>query len=331
MTSSTSETRLGEFELIRSLFTPLSRNLPGAVGLTDDVATLAPREGHEIVLKADAIVEDVHFLKSDPPGSIARKALRVNLSDFAAKSAEPVAYLMTIALPDWVGQRWLEDFAKGLEEDQSTFGVALAGGDTVRTPGALTIAITLTGFVPAGGIIRRAGASPGDLVFVTGTIGDAAGGLELLRMNAPSRSAWQDELVARYRLPEPRLSFGRRLRGLASASLDVSDGLIADLGHIADVSRVRIEINAMCVPISNMLQQLWGFGAEPIARAVTAGDDYEIAFTAPASRRSEVEAAALAAHTPVTEIGSVTAGEGVVLLTRDSTQIPLSRKGYTHF
>jgi thiamine-monophosphate kinase len=331
MTSSSSDRRPGEFDLIRELFAPLSRGLPGARELQDDVATIDCPAGHETVLKADAIVEDVHFLKVDPARSIAKKALRVNLSDFAAKGADPHAYLLVLALPDWINGAWLEEFAQGLAEDQAEFGIMLAGGDTVRTPGALTIAVTLTGFVPEGQTIRRAGAKPGDIVWVTGTIGDAAGGLELLRANLSASADWQETLISRYRVPSPRLAFGRALRGVADASLDVSDGLMADLGHIAGVSGVRIEIDASRVPLSEEFGRFYGCSDSSVVRAATAGDDYEIAFVTESGKRARVEALSVQTGTRVTEIGRVTTGAGVVLLDDAGREIPVARRGFTHF
>jgi thiamine-monophosphate kinase len=331
MTSSTSNIRLGEFELIHKLFAPLSRELPGAFELADDVAVLPVPEGHELVLKTDAVVEGVHFHTSDPPETIAKKALRVNISDFAAKGASPRVYLLALALPNSLDMAWLEDFARGLAEDQEEFGVILAGGDTVGTPGALTIAVMMSGFVPRGSVIRRNGAAPGDIVYVTGTLGDAGGGLELLKTESLKRTDWEAELIARFRVPHPRLAFGQGLRGLASASLDVSDGLIADLGHIADVSHVRIEIFAERIPVSQALRQLCGEGLPAVVRAATAGDDYEIAFTASPRHRVAIHETATRTNTCVAEIGRVAVGEGAVLLDAHGDEISLARRGYTHF
>lgn len=328
MTNSSSE-RPGEFELIAELFAPLAKSASGAFGLLDDAAFIAPPPGQSLVVTVDAVVEGVHFLADDPPGAIAKKALRVNLSDLAAKGAEPCGYLLALVLPEAKGMDWLRGFAKGLEEDQAEFAVPLLGGDTTATPGPLTISITAFGWVPGNTMIRRAGAVPGDLVFVSGTVGDAGAGLALLKGQA--RVARSPSLVTRYRLPEPRLALGRELRGIASAGLDVSDGLIADLGHIAEVSKVRIAVDAAAVPRSAPLRALWGDGSEAIVRAVSAGDDYEIAFTAPAAKREAVMAAAARVGVPVTEIGRVQAGAGVVLLDENGREIPVTRAGYTHF
>lgn len=323
--------RPGEFALIARLFAPLAKGVPGAFALADDVAVLEPLAGHDVVLKTDSLIEGVHFLRDDPANMVAQKALRRALSDLAAKGAAPSVYLLALALPSWPDMGWLEAFANGLAEDQESFGISLAGGETNATPGPLTITVTALGQVPRGKLIRRLGASPGDVVFVTGTIGDAGAGLALAthRDNAPGNAA-RDFLLSRYLLPLPRLSLGLALRGIASAALDVSDGLLADLAHIADVSQVRIEIDAADIPLSPALREMSG-GNEAIARAATAGDDYEIAFTARPSKREAIHEVAARAGTAVTAIGRVRAGEGVVLLDEAGREIPAARKGYTHF
>jgi len=318
---------LGEFALIAELFAPLARNAPGAFGLLDDAATIAPPAGHELVVTTDALVEGVHFLPGDPPDQIAKKALRVNLSDLAAKGATPLGYLMALMLPETAAMTWLRQFAHGLGEDQEEFGLSLLGGDTTATPGPLSVAITAMGFVPAGKMIRRAGAAVGDSVFVSGTVGDAGAGLACLKGEAAPDAL----LIARYRLPTPRLKLGRALRGIASAGLDVSDGLLADLGHIADVSRVRIAVVARAVPRSAAFTALCGDNTQAVIRAATAGDDYELAFTTPAERKADVQAAARAAGVAISEIGWVEARSGLALLDERGEEIPVSRRGFTHF
>jgi thiamine-monophosphate kinase len=289
---------------------------------------LPARADHDLVVTTDALVEGVHFLADDPPDSIAKKALRANLSDLAAKGAEPAGYLLALTLPARISMSWLEAFARGLGEDQRTFAVPLLGGDTTATPGPLTLAITAMGYVPVGALIRRAGAKAGDGVYVSGTIGDAGGGLALLKGGKSDINA-AGELIDRYRLPSPRLALGRALQGVASAALDVSDGLIADLSHIAEVSRVRITVEAGRIPRSPALRALWGDTAEAIVRAATAGDDYEIAFTSSSERRV-VEAAKLAG-VGVTRIGRVEEGSGVALLDSSGREIAVARAGFTHF
>jgi thiamine-monophosphate kinase len=324
--------RLGEFAMIAKLFAPLAAKAEGAFGLLDDVATLRLPEGQELVAKVDAIVESVHFLRQDPADLIARKALRVNLSDLAAKGAEPMGYLLSLSVASWCDDDWLARFAAGLAEDQEYYGIALLGGDTTSTPGPLTLSITALGTIAAGRTIRRAGAKPGDCVFVSGSIGDAAAGLAILSgAGAALSEADRAAVIARYRLPEPRLDLGRRLIGLASAALDVSDGLIADLGHIAEVSQVRICVDGPLIPLSLPFANLWGRGTDAVRRAATAGDDYEIAFTAPEAARSAIAAAAKDTGIKVREIGRVEAGEGVVLLDEQGKPVPIERAGFTHF
>jgi thiamine-monophosphate kinase len=331
MTSSSSD-RPGEFALIARLFAPLSDSAPGAFGLTDDAAVVSPPPGEEFVVTTDALVEGVHFLREDPPESIAKKSLRMNLSDLAAKGAAPMAYLLALSLPDRIDMAWLEAFARGLCEDQRAYGIQLIGGDTTRTPGPLTLAITAMGSIPRGTMIRRSGAQAGDVVFISGTIGDAGGGLAILKGEGGSiPDAHRAALIARYREPSPRVTLGLALRGIASASLDVSDGLLADLGHIAETSQVRIAVDAMRIPLSPALSACWGDDQSVRIRAATAGDDYEIAFTAPEANRSVVLKAASDAGVPVTPIGRVEAGHGVVLLDARGRDIAVPRKGFTHF
>ena len=319
--------KLGEFELISRFFAPLATDA-GAFGLTDDACLLKQNALYDLAVTTDALIEGVHFLICDPPNLIARKALRVNLSDLAAKGAQPIGYLLALSLTHGVDEAWLEAFAGGLALDQKQFAVALLGGDTTATPGPLTLAVTALGHVPAGGMIRRAGAKPGDGVFVSGTIGDAGAGLAILKGELKG-GAGAEFLIGRYRLPTPRLGLGVELRGVATAALDVSDGLLGDLAHIAEVSNVRIAIEAARIPLSPALRASYGGGVEAVVRASTSGDDYEIAFTAP----SEADAldAGRRAGVTVTRIGRAQAGEGVALVDTVGNEIPVSRPGYTHF
>jgi thiamine-monophosphate kinase len=322
---------VSEFELIAELFAPLA-TAPGAFGLTDDAAVIEAPEGHELVLTTDALVEGVHFFATDPPDLIAKKALRANLSDLAAKGSMPLGYLMALSIPSKRGMPWLRAFARGLGEDQQAYGISLFGGDTTATPGPLTIAITAFGCVPSGGMPQRRGAQIGDRVFVSGTVGDAGGGLVCLRGEGRGIPAEAREyLVRRFQLPEPRTKLGQLLRDLVSASLDVSDGLLADLGHIAAASGVRISVEAERLPLSAALLAFWPDTRERLIRAATAGDDYEIAFTTPVAERERVIEAAAEAGVSVTEIGRIEAGESVVLLDAKGQEIPVARPGYVHF
>jgi thiamine-monophosphate kinase len=278
------------------------------------------------------LVEGVHFLRDDPADLVARKSLRVNLSDLAAKGATPKNYLLGLSIGPWIGDEWLARFAAGLAEDQKRFAITLSGGDTTASSGPLMVSITALGTVPAGRMIRRKGARPRDAVFVTGSIGDAGAGLAVLKGEGVGLSDFnRAALISRYQLPEPRVSLGRQLIGVASSALDVSDGLIADLGHIAEVSAVRIAVDAAKVPLSAATRALWGQGQEAVLRAATSGDDYEIAFTAPASARSRLEELSRTSGVAISEIGRVEAGSGVHLLDEKGKPIPVPRAGFTHF
>jgi thiamine-monophosphate kinase len=324
--------RLGEFAMIAKLFAPLAAKDPGAFALTDDAATMQVPSDQDLVLKTDMLVEGVHFLRDDPADLIARKALRVNLSDLVAKGAVPRRYLLSLSIGPWIGDEWLARFAAGLADDQKRFAITLSGGDTTASPGPLMVSITALGTVPAGKLIRRKGARPRDAVFVTGTIGDAGAGLAVLKGEGVGLSDFnRAALISRYQLPEPRVAFGPQLLGIASSALDVSDGLLADLGHIAEVSAVRIAIDAAKIPVSSATQALWGHGQETIVRAATSGDDYEIAFTAPTSARARIEELSRTSGVSVTEIGRVEGGSGVHLLNDKGRTIPVPRAGFTHF
>ena len=316
---------LSEFQLIEEVFAPLATS-KAALGLKDDVAVLHAQAGKDLIIKTDTIVESVDFFSNDPASTVAKKALRINLSDLAAKGAIPIGYLLTLALRNDVRMSWLRNFARGLAEDQRKFKISLLGGDMSSTPGPLTISIAAFGYVPSGSAILRGGAQQDDLVFVSGSIGDSGGGLEGLK-----RKIKRPTLIDRFRVPEPRVRLGPKLRGIASAALDVSDGLIADLGHIADVSKVHIAVRASQVPMSGALRKAWGSDDRAVLRAATAGDDYEIAFTAPRAKRAKVTAMAKSAGVPVTEIGWVMKGRGVSLLNEQGRPISVKRAGYTHF
>lgn len=322
----------GEFAMIEEIFAPLAASAPGALGLKDDAASCALTPGQEMVVTADALVEGVHFLRDDLPALIARKALRANLSDLAAKGAAPEGYLITISIAPWVDADWLKDFAAGLSVDQKEFGIALIGGDTTATPGPLTLSITALGSVPRGSMLRRGGAGLGDLVFVTGTIGDAGAGLAIMQADGDDLpEADRNYLVRRYLLPEPRLFFGGLLKGLATSSLDVSDGLVADLGHIASASGVGLSIEATQIPLSSALVKYSGTREKAVLSAASSGEDYEIAFTAPSSLRQPLEAAASEVGVTITEIGRVEAGAGVRLLDESGQALKLEKSGFTHF
>jgi thiamine-monophosphate kinase len=323
--------KTGEFERIATFFAPLAAGFPGALGLTDDAAILRPAEGAELVVTTDTIVAGVHYIGDEPPGLVAQKLLRVNLSDLAAKGARPVAYTLNIALPPELEDAWLERFCAGLAADQQRFGIALAGGDSVATPGPVTLTITAFGEIAAGGMLRRSGARPGDRIYVSGTIGDGALGLKVLRGRLAGIAASQrDALVERYRLPQPRVACGARLVGIAHAAMDISDGLVADLGHIADMSGVAAVVEAASVPLSTAAAAALEIEPEMRDAVRGGGDDYALLFTAPPDAASSFAALAAELGLPLTAIGRIEAGRGVRVVDAAGAEIALARAGYTH-
>jgi thiamine-monophosphate kinase len=328
----TKDQPLDEFALIARIFAPLAAGDPNAFGLLDDAAIIAPRPGEDLVVKTDGLVAGVHFFAGDPPDAIAQKLLRVNLSDLAAKGARPHGYVLTAAFPQDVSLAWLEGFAAGLKADQAEFGLHLLGGDTMATPGPLTLSLTALGHVPQGTMIRRAGAKPGDAIYVTGTVGDAGLGLASLKKEALGLSEADTVFVReRYLRPRPRLSFGQALRGLAHAALDVSDGVIADLQHLADVSAVRARLELAALPLSPAAARWAGGGSDRLLRLAAAGDDYEILFAAPPEAASRLVAKAARSATAIARIGTVEAGAGVEVRGPDGRALPAGRGGYRHF
>jgi thiamine-monophosphate kinase len=324
------ERPLGEFERIARFFAPLAA--PGALGLRDDVALIDGPPGQQYVLKTDAIVEGVHFLSADPAREVAQKLLRVNLSDLAGKGATPVGYLLVTALPPACDVAWLEAFAAGLAADQAAFGIGLLGGDSVATSGPVTLSVAAIGKVAAGRAVLRRGARPGDLVHVSGTLGDAALGLEVLSGGQRALDPEHREfLIRRYRLPEPRLALGQRLAGIAHAMMDISDGLVADLGHLCAASEVAAVIETAKLPLSSAARA--AFAADPARRiaALAGGDDYELLFAAPAGATAALAALAHELGVALTAIGRIEAGHGVTVLDETGAAIALPVAGYQHF
>ena len=326
----------GEDRLIARHFKPLART-KGAFGLLDDVAAITPPAGCDLVLTVDGIVGGVHFFPDDPADLIARKALRVNLSDLAAKGAKPLGFLLTLALPKHAGDRWLMRFAHGLGSDADRFGCPLLGGDTVRTPGPVTISITAFGAVPRGTMVRRNGARAGDRVLVTGTIGDAALGL-LLRHDRKNAARWglnrarHNHLTARYLVPEPPDNIAVAVRKYASAAMDVSDGLVGDLAKLCRASGVTASIEAARVPLSRAAQTALTNAPALLATILTGGDDYQVLATVPARKVAAFRKAASAAGVAVTDIGTVAAGTGVPrFLGEDGKPLAFVHASFSHF
>ncbi|CAN5191452.1 thiamine-phosphate kinase [soil metagenome] len=322
----------GEDDLIARYFRPLATD-PGAFGLIDDAALLK-QCGEDLVVTTDAIVEGVHFLPSDPPDTLARKALRVNLSDLAAKGATPAGFVLTLALRE-ARDEWLAPFAHALGEDAVMFGCSVLGGDTVSTPGPLMISITAFGRAPPGRMVRRDGAKAGDRIVVTGTIGDAALGLRILKgqiagagLDAPSR----EFLIQRFRVPQPRNALAVAIRDHASAAMDVSDGLAGDLAKLGVASRVSAAVEIAAIPLSDPARALLAKGQTDIETLVAGGDDYEVVCTVPEKRWESFIAAARQAGIHVSSIGRIEAGQ-VAHRFLDATGVPLAlqRLSYSHF
>ena len=325
----------GEDRLIARYFRPLATH-PGALGLSDDAATLTPPPGCDVVLKTDAVVGGVHFFADDPPELIAKKALRVNLSDLAAKGASPAGFLLSLVLPETVDANWLDAFARGLGEDAHAYGCPLMGGDTDRTSGPLTVAIAAFGTLPTGSMVRRGGARPGERVIVTGTIGDAALGLQL-RRDPQAAARWRLDprqsahLLERYLLPRPRNALALALRQHATAAMDVSDGLVGDLGKLCAVSGVRADIEIERVPLSEAARTAVAGEASLIETALTGGDDYEVVATVAPGAMAALAAAAEAAGVALTEIGTVAEGRGARFLDRAGNALLFKQPSFSHF
>jgi thiamine-monophosphate kinase len=323
-----------EERLIARYFRPLA-TAPGAFGLTDDAAIVTPPPGCDLVLTTDGVIAGVHFFPDDPPDDVARKVLRMNLSDLAAKGAAPLGFLLSVALPATVDEAWIAGFAAGLGADAALYGCPLLGGDTDRTPGPISVSVTAFGAVPHGAMVRRATAKPGDCVAVTGTIGDAALGL-MLRRDAGRAALWgltdamSDHLKRRYALPQPRNALAEVVLHRAAAAMDVSDGLAGDLAKLCRASGVAAEVDVASVPLSAAARA--AIAAEPalIETVLSGGDDYEILVTLAAENAEAFIEEARKAGTPATVIGAISEGQGARFL-RDGEAMTFARPAYSHF
>ena len=326
--------RPSEDELIARFFAPLAGE--GGLGLAEDAALLRPALGHDLVLTADGVAAGVHFLPDDPPASVARKALGVNLSDLAAKGAEPVGFLLTLALPDDWTEAWLTGFSQGLGQAAEASRCPLLGGDTVRANGPLWTSVTALGQVPAGRMVRRGGARPGDRLCVTGTIGDAALGLALRTGDPPAWAArlsdlQREHLADRYLHPRPRLAVAAALRTYASAAMDVSDGLAGDLAKMMRASGTSASVDLNAVPLSPAARTALANDPSLIDRLVTGGDDYEILCAVPDERLTGFVADAAAAGIEATVIGRVDQGEGQPVFRDGDREHRYERGSFSHF
>ncbi|MFG1400839.1 thiamine-phosphate kinase [Xanthobacter sediminis] len=335
MTGGTREPGSGEDRFIARFFAPLAR-APEALGLRDDAALLSPPAGADLVLTKDAIVAGVHFFPDDPPASIARKLLRVNLSDLAAKGAAPLGALLAMAVPKDIPDAWMEAFAAALGVDADAFGCPLLGGDTVVTPGPVTLTLTALGTVPKGAFVPRTGGRPEQAILVSGTIGDAALGLRLRQV--PGQTAFaglsgeqRAHLLNRYLVPQPRLALAPALRGHAAAAMDVSDGLVGDLAKMLAASGCGGRIEAHRVPLSAAAAAAVGHDKTLRAAALTGGDDYEILALVPHGEVRAFVHAAAEAGVPVALIGETRAEEGLDVLDAGGHPLDLGPGSYSHF
>jgi thiamine-monophosphate kinase len=328
--------RLDEFAIIARFFAPLAAKTPGALGLTDDAALLDLEPGHELVVTTDTMIEGVHFLPQAPPADVAPKLLRVNLSDLAAMGATARAYTLAAAFANDIALAWIEGFAAALGRDQEAFGVSLIGGDTTATPGPMTFTVTAFGTVPKGRALRRSGARVGDTIYVSGTVGDGALGLLALRGQLPGLAPSHAQALAeRYHRPTPRLALGARLLGLAHSAIDMSDGLVADLGHIASTSHVDAAIEWAKVPLSAAARAALDADPGLRNRVLSGGDDYELLFTADPASAAPVARLAEELRLPLTAVGQIVPAQGTAPEVRvfdpEGQVMTLETTGYRHF
>jgi thiamine-monophosphate kinase len=324
--------RPGEDSLIARFFAPIAGE--GALSLKDDAARLTPRPGHDLVLTTDALVERVHFLPEDAPGSIARKALGVNVSDLAAKGAEPAGFLLSLALPDDWSEAWLADFAAGLGAASGDFACPLLGGDTVKARGPLTLSVTAVGQVPTGKMVLRTTAGIGDAICVTGTIGDAALGLRLRSAPIWAGSLSPEEqahLADRYLHPRPRHRLAAALRDHASAAMDVSDGLAGDLAKMMRASGVSAHVEVAQVPLSQGSRRAIDAFPDLLELVVTGGDDYEILCTVPEKNLDSFRKQADREGIPLSVIGRVVPGHDLPVFRMNGLERRYDVGSYQHF
>ena len=323
---------LSEDDLIARYFAPIAG--PGALGLKDDAACIAAPDGCDLILTKDVVVAGVHFFANDPPASIARKALRVNISDLAAKGADALGFLLALAMPSHIDAAWLADFARALGEDAALYEIPLLGGDTVKTPGPLMISITALGSAPKGDMARRTGARDGDRLYVSGTIGDAAIGLKLRMGEGPeglSQGA-RMHLLQRYLEPQPRYVLRHVWRDFANGAMDVSDGLVGDVTKMLKASGVSSRVRLAEAPLSVAAREAIALDPTLFDIAMTGGDDYELLASVARERAAEFEAAARRAGVALTHIGDVVSSvDALEFFGRDGARRIFARGSYSHF
>ncbi|WP_372871777.1 thiamine-phosphate kinase [Shewanella sp.] len=317
-----------EFQLIDQFFCgrgPVRRDVKHGIG--DDCALVQPAEHKHIAVSCDTLVEGVHFYADMPASALGHKALAVNLSDLAAMGAEPAWFTLGLSLPS-VDEAWLAGFSEGLFEAAEYYGIALIGGDTTQSP-VKVVAITVNGQVPEGKALTRYGARNGDWVYVTGTLGDSALGLVLLRGRLQSRPEHKEFLIDRHYRPTPRVLAGQALRGLASSAIDLSDGLVSDITHILKASHVGAHIEVDKLPLSQAMKDSVSV-EQALSYALTGGEDYELLFTVPEAQRGALEIALAHAGVKFVRIGQITTGNGLKLMRNGEPFAPVN-KGFEHF
>ncbi len=323
--------RPDEFAIIEKFFAPLAATEAGAFGLTDDAAVLTFGDNEKTVVTTDCLIAGVHFFDTDPPADIAAKLLAVNLSDLAAMGARPKYFTLAAAWPKPIDIDWIEKFARGLGQAQAEAGVVLVGGDTVAGPGPLSLTLTAIGVLNGAGPLLRGGVRAGDRIYVSGTIGDAALGLRLLTGELEVAEGDREDLISRYRRPHARNQLGLELATLATAAVDVSDGLVADVNHLAQTSNVSITIRADDIPLSGAVRSLLNRQPDLLSTVLTGGDDYELVFSLPPDQADRLVALRRRVDVPITEIGHADAGPGrTVVVDSQGKTVPISNFGYRH-
>lgn len=328
--------RPSEFELIERFFAPMAA--PGAFGLLDDAACIAVPEGHDLVVSKDMLVADRHFFSHDPPAVIAAKALRVNLSDLAAKGAAPLGFLLGLALAEDWQVDWLEAFSRGLAADAARYDIPLLGGDTVKAHGGTTLSVTVLGSVPKGRMVRRTTGRAGDLLYVTGTIGDAALGLRLFQKPLPDWAIALDDaqrrfLIDRYHLPQPRNALAVAVQSHASAGMDISDGFVGDLSKLLSGAGLSASVNIADIPLSDAALQAIAADPSLLGVALTGGDDYELIIAVRPGEAEAFEREAGACGVRVSFLGSTHGGDapGLAILDGDGRALAFEARSYAHF
>ena len=324
--------KLGEFEIIKTYFSPLSRSEKGAFNLTDDAAVIEIPDGKSMVVTTDTLVEGVHFLSEDLPKNIAKKLLRVSLSDLAAMGSVPAYYNLSIATKLGTTSEWFKAFSEGLLADQIQFGVTLIGGDTVATSGPLTLSLTAMGFVKKGKAISRSGAKLGDDIWVSGLIGDAALGLMAAKGKLISISEEnKNYLISRYTLPIPQTLLGPKLSGHVNSAIDVSDGLIGDLDHICETSKLGANIQITDIPISRAASIIVTEKPHYLDLILSGGDDFELLFTADKSFRTVAKSLTKMLDVSLTKIGVMVSRRSIEIFDENGNKYFIQNNGYTHF